>query len=66
MWWHKSLILELRGHRQVDPCELEANLTYIVSFRIARDMWRYPVKRKPKSSKVSTDEIKNRVFFWNQ
>lgn len=37
VWWHTALIPALRKQGQVDRCEFETKLVYIVGPRTARD-----------------------------
>ena len=53
MWGHTPLILALKRQRQVDLCEFEDSLDYMISSRIARVTQKNPVSNN-NNKKAST------------
>jgi hypothetical protein len=47
-WWNTPLIPALGGQRQVDLCEFENSLVYIVSLWTAESTQRNPVQQEQK------------------
>ena len=57
MWWHTPLIPAFGRQRQVDLCETEASLVYIVTSRTAGATGR-PCLKKTKINKLIKNLIK--------
>jgi hypothetical protein len=54
-WWHRPLAPALGRQRQVDFCEFEDSLVYIVSPRTAKAMYKDLVSKKKKLKKNICD-----------